>query len=105
MRLVSSASIPGLQITGYAVLEVAAAGPKVCDAGVIRSAGKREPTDMAQRIKALYDGLCEVLDEWKPKAMAIEQLYAHYDHPRTAILMAHARGTFFLAGAHAGSRC
>ena len=34
---------PGLQTTGYAVLEVAAAGPKVCDAGVIRSADKREP--------------------------------------------------------------
>jgi crossover junction endodeoxyribonuclease RuvC len=31
--------------------------------------------------------------------MAVEQLYAHYDHPRTAILMAHARGAYFLAGA------
>ena len=57
---------------------------------------------MAQRIQALYDGLCEVLDEWKPTAMAIEQLYAHYDHPRTAILMAHARGAYFLAGAQRG---
>ena len=27
----------------------------------------------------------------------MEQLYAHYDHPRTAILMAHARGVLFLA--------
>src|SRR6185436_11859773 len=66
---------------------------------VIRSAEKRGTADMARRIKALYDGLCEVLDEWKPSAMAIEQLYAHYEHPRTAILMAHARGVFFLAGA------
>ena len=57
---------------------------------------------MATRIRALYDGLCEVLDEWKPTAMAVEQLYAHYDHPRTAILMAHARGAFFLAGAQRG---
>jgi crossover junction endodeoxyribonuclease RuvC len=57
---------------------------------------------MARRIKALYDGLCEVLDEWRPTAMAVEQLYAHYDHPRTAILMAHARGAFFLAGAQRG---
>ena len=57
---------------------------------------------MAARIRALYDGLCEVLDEWKPTAMAVEQLYAHYDHPRTAILMAHARGAFFLAGAQRG---
>ena len=31
--------------------------------------------------------------------MVVEQLYAHYDHPRTAILMAHARGVLLLAGA------
>src|SRR5579872_5155977 len=90
---------PGLQVTGYAVLEVAEAGPKVCEAGVIRSKAGADSADMAQRIRLLYDGLCEVLDQWKPNCMAIEQLYAHYDHPRTAILMAQARGAFFLAGA------
>jgi len=90
---------PGLQTTGYGVLEVSDRGPRVAEAGVIRSAEGRDPADMAKRLKSLYDGLCEVLDQWKPAAMAIEQLYAHYDHPRTAILMAHARGTFFLAGA------
>jgi crossover junction endodeoxyribonuclease RuvC len=31
--------------------------------------------------------------------MAMEQLYAHYAHPRTAILMGHARGAFLLAAA------
>jgi crossover junction endodeoxyribonuclease RuvC len=93
---------PGLQVTGYAVIEAAASGPKVRDAGVIRAAAKSAATDMARRIQALYDGLCEVLDEWKPAAMAVEQLYAHYDHPRTAILMGHARGAFLLAGAQRG---
>jgi crossover junction endodeoxyribonuclease RuvC len=90
---------PGLQVTGYGVLEVAETGPKVCEAGVIRAAAGRDPADMAQRIRTLYDGLCEILEQWKPSAMAVEQLYAHYNHPRTAILMAHARGAFFLAGA------
>jgi crossover junction endodeoxyribonuclease RuvC len=90
---------PGLQVTGYGILEVAEAGPKVCEAGVLRSTDGREPSDMAHRIRTLYDGLCEILDQWKPRTMAVEQLYAHYDHPRTAILMAHARGAFFLAGA------
>lgn len=93
---------PGLQVTGYAVLEVSDGGPKVCEAGVIRSTAGRAPADMALRIRTLYDGLCEILDQWKPRAMAVEQLYAHYDHPRTAILMAHARGAFFLAGAQRG---
>jgi crossover junction endodeoxyribonuclease RuvC len=90
---------PGLQTTGYGVLEASDRGPRVVDAGVIRSAEGRDPADMAKRLKALYDGLCEVLTEWKPAEMAVEQLYAHYDHPRTAILMAHARGVYFLAGA------
>lgn len=93
---------PGLQTTGYGVLEASDKGPRVVDAGVIRSAAGRDSSDMAERVKALYDGLCEVLDEWKPSAMAVEQLYAHYDHPRTAILMAHARGVYFLAGAQRG---
>lgn len=94
---------PGLQTTGYAVLEVTDRGPRVCDAGVVRSAEGRDPADMARRLKTLYDGVCEVLDEWKPSAIAVEQLYAHYDHPRTAILMAHARGAYFLAGAQRGT--
>ena len=93
---------PGLQVTGYAVLEPSDKGPRVLDAGVIRSAEGRDPADMAQRVKVLYDGLCEVLDDWKPTVMVVEQLYAHYDHPRTAILMAHARGAYFLAGAQRG---
>ena len=90
---------PGLQTTGYGLLEVTDRGPRVLEAGVIRSADGRATADMAPRVKALYDGLCEVLDQWTPAAMAVEQLFAHYDHPRTAILMAHARGVFFLAGA------
>ena len=89
---------PGLQTTGYGVLEASDRGPRVVEAGVIRSAEGRDPADMAKRLKALYDGLCEVLDQYAPCAMAVEQLYAHYEHPRTAILMAHARGVFFLAG-------
>jgi crossover junction endodeoxyribonuclease RuvC len=93
---------PGLQVTGYAVLEAADHRPRVAEAGVIRSAPGRDTTDMANRLRSLYDGICEVFDQWKPAAVAVEQLYAHYDHPRTAILMAHARGVFFLAGGQRG---
>ena len=94
---------PGLQTTGYGVLEAGPAGVKVLEAGVIRSAETRAETiEMAPRVKALYDGLVEVLEQHHPQVMAVEQLYAHYEHPRTAILMAHARGVFFLAGSQHG---
>jgi len=41
----------------------------------------------------------EVLDQYEPQVMVVEQLFAHYAHPRTAILMGHARGVLLLAAA------
>ncbi len=93
---------PGLQVTGYAVVEAAAQGPRVCEAGIVRSSEGRAPADMAQRLGSLYTGICEVIDQYGPGVVAVEQLYAHYDHPRTAILMAHARGVIFLAAGQRG---
>jgi len=57
---------------------------------------------MAERLLSLYNGLVEVIEQYRPDVMAAEQLYAHYEHPRTAILMAHARGVIFLAAAQKG---
>lgn len=93
---------PGLQVTGYAVLEARGGSPRVCEAGVIRGAEGRESTDMAPRLKHLYDGIVEVLEQFQPGVVVVEQLFAHYDHPRTAILMAHARGVLFLAAGQRG---
>jgi crossover junction endodeoxyribonuclease RuvC len=89
---------PGLQVTGYAVLEKGLAAPRVCEAGIIRGDedGVRS-TDMARRLACLYDGIVEVLEEYHPACVAMEQLFAHYKHPRTAILMGHARGVLLLA--------
>jgi crossover junction endodeoxyribonuclease RuvC len=93
---------PGLNTTGYAILESAESGPKLLEAGVICSTERREPTDMAGRLKVLYDSVIEVVDQFHPTTLAVEQLYAHYDHPRTAILMGHARGAILLAAAQKG---
>lgn len=93
---------PGLNTTGYAVIEAVDGGPKLLEAGVVRSAERRDTPDMAPRLKALYDGVVEVIDQYRPTELAVEQLYAHYDHPRTAILMAHARGAILLAAGQRG---
>ena len=90
---------PGLQVTGYAIVEAAVPGPRVCEAGVIRGSEGSRRGDMAQRLCDLYNGIVEVIEQLRPQTVAIEQLYAHYEHPRTAILMAHARGVIFLAAA------
>jgi crossover junction endodeoxyribonuclease RuvC len=88
---------PGLQITGYAVIESSSNGPHIREAGVIRSSEGKTSIDMAPRLCSLYEGLVEVLDQFSPDVVAVEQLYAHYEHPRTAILMGHARGVIFLS--------
>jgi crossover junction endodeoxyribonuclease RuvC len=84
---------PGLRITGYAVLNLTRQGPTLCEAGVLR--GGDGPLEI--RLKTLHQSLLEVIDQYLPKAMAVEQLYAHYKHPRTAIIMGHARGAMLLA--------
>ncbi len=83
---------PGLKVTGYAVIE---SGPRVCEAGVLRGEGKT----LAARVRSIHEGVLSVIDQFEPQVVVVEQLYAHYAHPRTAILMAHARGAILLAAA------
>src|SRR5271154_872916 len=88
---------PGLQVTGYGIIEARERAPAIVEAGIVRSASEGPRPDMARRLRALYDGIVEVVDQFRPAVVAVEQLYAHYAHPRTAILMGHARGVLFLA--------
>jgi hypothetical protein len=79
---------PGLNRTGYAVLEVGVRGPRLREGGVINSTQKFA---LAERLRELSNGLREVIEEYAPAVMAIEQVFSHVAHPKTAILMAHAR--------------
>lgn len=90
---------PGLNVTGYAVVEPAARGPYVIEAGVIRPRGA---VSMGMRLDSIHQGVVEVLDAFTPIALALEQVHSHIKHPRTAILMAHARGVIVLAAAQRG---
>jgi|SRR6185369_12827 len=86
---------PGLRITGYGVVDLAdgALEPTLVEGGVFRFSGKQSIED---RLLALYRDLTGLIDETRPTQIAVEKLYAHYKHPRTAILMAHARGVILL---------
>jgi len=90
---------PGLNITGYAAVDFGGAEPTIVEAGAIRTTAS---ADIAERIAQIHADLTALLAELKPDRVAVEQLYAHYKHPRTSILMGHARGVILLAAQLAG---
>src|SRR4051812_26714997 len=90
---------PGLRLTGYGVIDYKPLRPALIDGGVIRLTIKGS---IAERLVELEIELESLLDEHKPDVCAVEQLYAHYAHPRTAILMGHARGVIMVCAARRG---
>ncbi|MHC4983740.1 MAG: crossover junction endodeoxyribonuclease RuvC [Planctomycetota bacterium] len=89
---------PGLRVTGYAAVDFGSAEPQIVEAGTISTDAHGK---MAARVAQIHADLAQLIAELKPDLIAIEQLYAHYKHPRTAILMAHARGIVLLAAEQA----
>ena len=90
---------PGLRVTGYGLVQSRGARVSVVEAGVVRS----DASDtLANRVRTIYLQLRDILREFEPDVIAVEDLYSHYRHPVTSILMGHARGVLFLAAAEAG---
>ena len=94
---------PGLHRTGYGVIEIPDSklktqNSKLIEGGVLTA---KANDDFAWRLQTLYDALCEVLQEHRPDVMVIEELFSTYAHPRSALLMAHARGVMMLAAQQA----
>lgn len=87
---------PGLRITGYACVELrpGAVDPALVEAGVIRL---RAEEPVAARLRALHEELGALLDELRPGRVAVEEVFAHVKHVRTAIVMGHGRGVVLLA--------
>jgi len=90
---------PGLVAFGYGVLESTPAGPAVLTAGVIQTSPRLR---LEERVQLIYDGVAALLDKHTPAAVALEDLYTEYRFPRTALLMAHARGVVCLAAQQRG---
>jgi crossover junction endodeoxyribonuclease RuvC len=90
---------PGLQVCGYACLKADGDGEKLIEAGVFR-------TDNASAIETRLNQIAEdtetLLEKLSPNIVAVEELYSHYAHPRTAILMGHARGVILQKCAEKG---
>lgn len=92
---------PGLQLTGYAVIEpaprargmAAMRDAVLVEGGVIRLNPRHS---VSQRLAELNTDLREIIERLRPAVVGVEKLFAHYAHPTTAIIMGHARGVVLL---------
>lgn len=96
---------PGLRLTGYGCIEqvrgARAARVRVVEAGVIRLDSNRS---VSERLVELEADLTGLIGRVRPDVVAVEQLYSHYAHPTTAIVMGHARGIILLVVQKGGVR-
>jgi len=90
---------PGLNRTGYAVFERGPRGPVLREGGVIRSSPK---LSLAERVHEIGQGIQELVAQYNPAVMAIEQVFSTGQFPKAALLMAHARGAILFAAAERG---
>jgi crossover junction endodeoxyribonuclease RuvC len=92
---------PGLNITGYGIIERQSIGTALVEAGIIR-VPRSQGNNLPLRLESLFNGVQEVIAEFQPAALCLEEVYSHAEYPRTAILMGHARGVICLAARLAG---
>ncbi|HAZ10239.1 MAG: crossover junction endodeoxyribonuclease RuvC [Omnitrophica bacterium GWA2_41_15] len=88
---------PGLGITGYGLIDACGNNVKLMEAGIIRSDAKDK---IEKRIASIYKKVMNLIKDTLPEAVVLEELYSHYKHPKTSIMMAHARGAICLAVEH-----
>lgn len=92
---------PSLRCTGYGLVDCE---PQSFTLTLIEGGVLRTPTGarIEERLLMLHRGVRELLAEFRPDVVAVEDLFTRFKHPRTAILMAHARGALLLPCAEAG---
>ncbi|MEE9443482.1 MAG: crossover junction endodeoxyribonuclease RuvC [candidate division Zixibacteria bacterium] len=85
---------PGLRTVGYGLVDNKSEKISLIEGGVLQPDVE---TDLGNRIGAIFSGITDIITEFKPDFMAMEDLYSHYKHPKTAVIMAHARGAILAA--------
>jgi crossover junction endodeoxyribonuclease RuvC len=80
---------PGLQTCGYAFVSSDGGTDTLIEAGTVQTQAN---VPLEARLNLIANDFESLLGRFCPDFVAVEELYSHYDHPKTAILMGHARG-------------
>jgi crossover junction endodeoxyribonuclease RuvC len=89
---------PGLQRTGWGMIQIHGNALSFLAAGVVTSAAGDE---LAVRLDALYRGLTEIVTRHRPAAAAVEETVINRN-AGSSLKLGQARGVVLLAAAHAG---
>ena len=89
---------PGTAITGFGLVSYEGNHLKKVTFGVIRTTPDQSATT---RLYHIYQELLQIIQEYKPDAIAIEELFFN-KNVRTALAVGQARGVILLAAATAG---
>lgn len=91
---------PGLQHTGWGVLECSGGGSRLrhLGDGVISTTAA---LPLAERLSQLHRALLALLEAWRPDEAAVEHTYVN-KNPAAALKLGQARGVVLLAPALAG---
>lgn len=81
---------PGLQTTGFGVLDVDGAALSYVASGVIQTRDV-DQGDLPARLKVLYEGIREVAARYQPDAAAVEIVFVNVN-PQSTLLLGQARG-------------
>jgi len=89
---------PGSRTTGYGFIEQQGNRLIHIDNGAIMT---RSRNALADRLALIYRQLEELIKEFQPEAVAVEQVFMA-KNPASALKLGHARGVALLAGIQAG---
>ena len=84
---------PGLQITGFGIIEKAGEKLAYIASGTIKTSGvaRDETGQLPARLKVILDGLAEVIQTYAPEQVAIEKVFVNVN-PQSTLLLGQARG-------------
>jgi crossover junction endodeoxyribonuclease RuvC len=86
---------PGLQTTGFGVVDVAGHSLTYVASGTITT-GHVPRGDLPARLKVLFDGVAEVRERYQPDAAAVEIVFVNVN-PQSTLLLGQARGALVTA--------
>ena len=90
---------PGLQTTGFGVVQAEGSALHYVASGTIRTSGaahRAEQGDLPGRLKIIFDGINEVIDRYQPTAAAVEIVFVNVN-PQSTLLLGQARGAALTA--------